>query len=104
MEASHLRQRVSQMAQRGIHLARLYGEEGQRERAGGGGYGANLLIQRVDRHVRLLGYCFRFGGTARGQDGLVYGTNRLRELRGAYERVLGGWMQRGGKRKRREGE
>ena len=41
---------------------------------------------------RLLRYRFRFGGTARGQDGLVYGTKYLGELRDAHERVLGGWM------------
>jgi hypothetical protein len=58
----------------------------------------------VDSYVRLLGYCFRFGGTARGQDGLVYGTKCLGELRDAHERVLGGWMKRGGKSKRRKGE
>jgi hypothetical protein len=58
----------------------------------------------MDSYVRLLGYCFRFGGTARGQDGPVYGTKCLGELHDAHERVLGGWMQRGGKRRRREGE
>jgi len=34
----------------------------------------------------------------------VNGTKCLGELRDAHERVLGGWMQWGGKSKRREGE
>ena len=55
----------------------------------------------MDSYVRLLGHR---GGTVRGQDGLVNGTKCLGELRDAHERVLGGWMQWGGKSKKREGE
>ncbi len=55
----------------------------------------------MDSNVRLLGYCLRFGGIEHGVDGLVDGTKCPGELRDARERVLGGWMQRGGKRKMR---
>lgn len=59
------------------------------------------MTQRLDSNVRLLRYhC----GTVRGQDGLVYGTKCLGELRDSHERVLGGWMQRRGKRKGKEGD